>query len=979
MFKQLFKPKWQHANPEVRKQALENMDASELDILREVATQDSEPRLRCLAVRKINDLETLKELSQEGNSNWEVSQLARQRFHNALAGQLDSNASLETRLQYIREMQDNQDFMTHLLREAKDVEIRALVLEHVEDEALLAEVAQNDPASQLRLQAAERLQSEELLDQVAKQVRNRDKRVYRLLKDRLDALQEARERPLRLRAERAEICKRMELLLKANDWDGGDSAETHPELQHLRKQWDAVEGEPEADQQQQGQQLFAECATAWRQFHEQKVQREAIRQKKQSLLSDLRHIHADLSSAQQLKQDQAKSLQLRLDGLQQAWQHADKLPEHEEQNLSDTFSHQQHEARSRIKELMHHLQIADALEKVCRRAERMLKDNKVVQRDTVKQLEQAWQAVEQIPSAQSFINPIVQRFHQAKDTLNKRRETQMIEREANQKKLNDTMSELEKALAEGLLHEAKPLAESAEQLLGQLELDKSQYREIHNHLQEVNKQLRELDSWQRWGNAREREQLCELVEELINSEDHPENLARQIQNAQAEWQKLSHQDHSNALWHRFHKACQEAYKPCQAYFEEQASERRDNLSKREALCEELERLELETDWNTPPEDWRSLYQNIQAQRKAWFNLGPTDRKMRKRINERFEKALAALDKHLDQERQQNMSYRQGLLEEVQSLLEAEDLGAAIKRVKLIQREWHITVPASRKDERQLWNRFHSACDAVFERQRNERREHEQEQEQNLEAKNALCERLEQLAAGGALQDAQAQIYKAEEEWEAIGLVPKKALRGVEKRFEKARRSVGEAQVQHQLQQKRAQLDDLQARAALCVQLERCTSEQYESTLSGVQNAWEALGAPEASKDLSKVQQRFAQACAGPVNSSAGTMALVQAELEELCLRMELLAGIDSPPDYAAARMAYQVQRLSQAMGGGKVEQSPKREAEQVEKTWYATGPVTDVDLYPELETRFLKALQVFNPAPVVAAAAASAEKNEESE
>ena len=79
----------------------------------------------------------------------------------------------------------------------------------------------------------------------------------------------------------------------------------------------------------------------------------------------------------------------------------------------------------------------------------------------------------------------------------------------------------------------------------------------------------------------------------------------------------------------------------------------------------------------------------------------------------------------------------------------------------------------------------------------------------------------------------------------------------------------------------------------------------------------------------------------------------------MCIRLEILAGIDSPPEAREARMAYQVKRLSEAMKGGLVEAEPSdkfTELQQLERAWYLSGAVP-ADAALKLETRFQHAVQ----------------------
>jgi len=68
--------------------------------------------------------------------------------------------------------------------------------------------------------------------------------------------------------------------------------------------------------------------------------------------------------------------------------------------------------------------------------------------------------------------------------------------------------------------------------------------------------------------------------------------------------------------------------------------------------------------------------------------------------------------------------------------------------------------------------------------------------------------------------------------------------------------------------------------------------------------------------------------------------------------MEILAGIDSHPEYASARMAYQVNRLSDAMGGGK--EHSRDQWEEPVHAWSLAGP-PPTEMADALEARFQRA------------------------
>ena len=85
---------------------------------------------------------------------------------------------------------------------------------------------------------------------------------------------------------------------------------------------------------------------------------------------------------------------------------------------------------------------------------------------------------------------------------------------------------------------------------------------------------------------------------------------------------------------------------------------------------------------------------------------------------------------------------------------------------------------------------------------------------------------------------------------------------------------------------------------------------------------------------------------------AAEQAANQQRRGEICLHLEIRSGVDSPPELAEARMAFQVSRLSGRMAAG--EGDPLEAAPQLERDWYVCGPAPEPAM-SELEARFERA------------------------
>ena len=77
-----------------------------------------------------------------------------------------------------------------------------------------------------------------------------------------------------------------------------------------------------------------------------------------------------------------------------------------------------------------------------------------------------------------------------------------------------------------------------------------------------------------------------------------------------------------------------------------------------------------------------------------------------------------------------------------------------------------------------------------------------------------------------------------------------------------------------------------------------------------------------------------------------------AHRQELCLRMEILAGVESPPEAQQARMEFQVNRLAAAIGQGAGDKVGKMA--EIQRDWYLSGGAP-ANQEKRLQRRFEKA------------------------
>jgi len=936
-----FKPKWQHADPEARQRAVQQLDRHD-PALAALVRADHDPAVRRTALQQLIDLDLLAE-RMRADDDPATRDAAQDRYRALLAGEVADGPPLAVRLTRLEGELRSEDLL-FLLRHAREAALRLQLLGRVRDPALLVELATGDPAFEVQAAALARLHEPDQLEQVARLSRNRNKRIYRQAQERLDNYRETARRL----AEATALCEALEVI--AND---PEASPRNTRYQTLLRQWEALD-DPDA--------ALAERVARARERVQARHQAISAEQAERRQLHDAL-VHALDRLNQKLDLD-PEAGQI-LDGVRArlAQDPADQTPAAERETRARLV--QQLEERERL--LRRNRERVVRLQKLLAEAERQLTGKRPVQEAGLEKLRRRWSALEQ-PESAVLAETLQQQWADLAGRWQRRLETQAAQREQNLVELQQLLETLEREVAEGEVKQASEHQARLRALFRDDQLPPGARRGLESRVQALNKTLGELRDWRRWGTHQARDHLCEAAEALATEETlEPPERARRVQALRANWQRLDRNEGaaSRAAWEHFNAACERAYQPCIEYFEAQARERAVNLQQRETLCAELEQLHADTDWEAVP-DWRAVDRFVHDRQQRWRQLGPVDRAARKAIDKRFNAIRKQLDPILDRQRDQDLRRRRALIQRVEALVEHPDLREAIDQAKQAQAEWSPTILASRREEQTLWKTFRGACDAIFARRQAEQQAQDQERQTNLAAKEALIQEVEGLSAAAEdLARSRGRLQEIRGEWGRIGPVPSSAYPAIDRRLERVQEGFEERQRMIARERDQQALRSLWQRHRLCAELEALLEQpQAEATprISAARQEWGTLERvkPSLGEAIRRRFQRVCQALEGEAEGET-LVAELRANLDprqELCLRMEILAGAETPPEFAQARMAYQVQRLSASLGGGEAaRQRPEEESEQVQEQWCLLG-LLPVEAHQRLESRFQAALAV---------------------
>ena len=528
---------------------------------------------------------------------------------------------------------------------------------------------------------------------------------------------------------------------------------------------------------------------------------------------------------------------------------------------------------------------------------------------------------------------LTRRFEAAMTTVEQRRlaQIQSTQHETNAARLqvHALLHTAEQALAAGQVQAARAAADEIKTLkTGAGLLPKPTTQRLGRLVQ----QLVELERWESFGQQNARVQLCERAETAATRSLDPPQLALEVQKLRSEWKALD-QQHAGvpkALWGRFDGACEKAYAPAIRYFAELAAQRRETRKRREefiaAAAAHAPTLLAE------PVDWRALERWLRETEHGWRegDLGSVDPGAWKKFDLRFKTALAPLREALSGSRDRAKAGRQALIDAVTALSLKAMEREVPSQIKAIQARWQAEakeLSLAQRDERALWTKFRAACDAVFDARMSKRKEEDGRRNEHRHTLQELCRQLEQLArdAGKEDQELRHTLRDLQDQWKQKSGASSPDLRDLESRFTKGRTTL-EATLSARVRSREAAVwQTLAAKERLCEELDALVrsgggsapveAESVEAHSAAAQERWMALPALQGAWEKKMLARRDA-ALGALSDAAAGGKYLARIEQgaaarREGLVELELLLGMDSPPEFQPQRLALQVKKLKE--------------------------------------------------------------------
>lgn len=322
---------------------------------------------------------------------------------------------------------------------------------------------------------------------------------------------------------------------------------------------------------------------------------------------------------------------------------------------------------------------------------------------------------------------------------------------------------------------------------------------------------------------------------------------------------------------------EEEYKAAMSIIREKRAEqqreveriREENFLRKEAI---LDRIQSMLD-NADKE--QASYNDFKALQQEWKEVGEvpapkqTDQwKRYQQLSERFYDILKLNIEFREYDFKKNLEAKLHLCEAAERLTEEADVISAFHQLQKLHEEYRETGPVAKEQREEIWKRFKTASSIVNKRHQQHFEELKKTENENLEKKTAICEKIESITYDGLTtytlwNDKTQEIIALQEEWKTIGFAPQKMNTKIFERF----RAACDAFFAHKAEFFKGMKDNLtenlEKKTRLCEQAEALKdSTDWKETadkLTALQREWKTIG-PVAKKHSDAIWKRFIVAC-----------------------------------------------------------------------------------------------------------------------
>ena len=289
----------------------------------------------------------------------------------------------------------------------------------------------------------------------------------------------------------------------------------------------------------------------------------------------------------------------------------------------------------------------------------------------------------------------------------------------------------------------------------------------------------------------------------------------------------------------------------QKAFVEQEQEKQENLTKKLDIIEKIKAMV------TSPEEANKAYQEFKALQQQWKEIKAVPAEKANELwrsyqlyVEQFYDLLKLNSEAREYDFKKNLEAKTKLCEAAEKLADEEDVISAFHQLQDLHQQYREIGPVAKDLREEIWNRFKNASTVINKRHQQHFEDIRAREEENLEKKTALCEKVEAIAKdenkGSADWEKHTkEIIAIQQEWKTIGFAPQKMNVKIFERFRAACDDFFNRKGEYFKQLKERFAENAEKKKALVEKAQALAdSTEWKSTadkLINLQKEWKTIG------------------------------------------------------------------------------------------------------------------------------------------
>ena len=305
------------------------------------------------------------------------------------------------------------------------------------------------------------------------------------------------------------------------------------------------------------------------------------------------------------------------------------------------------------------------------------------------------------------------------------------------------------------------------------------------------------------------------------------------------------------------------------YNREQEKEREENLAAKQQVIEDLKAL-VDTQ-----EDVSSSFPAFREIQNRWREIGPVPAQNFRNLNDTYQFLvekfydMVKINRDLrDLDFKKNLEAKEAFCQEAERLAENENVVDAFRELQKLHEQWKEFGPVAKEFREEIWDRFKAATAVINKKYQAYFEGQKEKFAENLQAKTALCEKVEafaaqEIASSNEWNAISKKIEDIQKEWRSIGFASKKDNQKIYDRFRAACDAFYGRKRDFYSQYKDSMNENLDKKLAIIEKAEALKeSKDWKKTTDlfiNLQKEWKEIGAVPRKKS-EQLWKRFRAAC-----------------------------------------------------------------------------------------------------------------------